>query len=161
MMDQPVTRLFAEPIISVVRSLAALLILAGGLIHLHLWDGDHRNVDNVGVMFLLNAVSSIVIAVVLVTWRHWIPVLAAFGLVIGSLVAFGISRVDWEILGFAGFDENGWNPSPEAAAAVIVEIVAAVLLVGLLAASVTPAVRPSTPPLAGRDGLSRLAPPAG
>jgi hypothetical protein len=158
------TRLLAEPVTSVVRSLAALLVLAGGLIHLHLWDGGYRNVDNVGVMFLLNAVSSIVIAVVLVTWRHWIPVFAAFGLVIGSLVAFGVSRMGWDILGFAGFEENGWNPSPEAAAAVIVETVAAVLLVWLLAASTSPVVSSQSPPppqLTGRDGLPRLAPPAG
>jgi hypothetical protein len=160
----PSARLTAEPVTSAVRSLAALLILTGGLVHLHLWDGGYRNVDNVGVMFLLNAISSIVVAVVLVTWRHWIPVLAAFGLVIGSLLAFGVSRMGWDIAGFAGFEERGWNPSPEAAVAVIVEIAAAVLLVWLLAASFSPAASAGRtalpPPVTGRDGLPRLSPPA-
>jgi hypothetical protein len=160
----PSARLTAEPVTSAVRSLAALLILTGGLVHLHLWDGGYRNVDNVGVMFLLNAISSIVVAVALVTWRHRIPALAAFGLVIGSLAAFGVSRMGWDIAGFAGFEERGWNPSPEAAVVVIVEIAAAVLLVWLLAASFSSAASAGRtalpPPVTGRDGLPRLSPPA-
>jgi hypothetical protein len=154
----------SEPAIAAVRGVAALLVLAAGLLHLHLWDGGYRHVDNIGVMFLVNAVSSIVIAVALVVWRHWIAALAAFGLVIGSLAAFGVTRMGWDLPGFSGFEENGWNPSPEAAAAVAVEIAAAALLVWTLAATFAAAparVRDQLPPpVTGRDGLPRLTPPA-
>ncbi|MDQ1425229.1 MAG: hypothetical protein QOD72_2727, partial [Acidimicrobiaceae bacterium] len=45
-----------------------------------------------------------------------------------SLLAFAISRTS---NGIFGFNEHGWNPSPEAVIAIGVEIAAAVLLVAL------------------------------
>lgn len=150
-------------LLDALPGLAALLVLAGGLLHLDLWNDGYRNVDNVGVMFLVNGVASIVVAVALVLWRHWIPALAGFGLSLGTLVAFGVSRTDWDVL---GFNEVGWNPSPEAALSVIVEVAAAVsLLVVLSAWALALAARrsgpPAPPPITGRDGLPRLTPPAG
>ena len=113
-----------------VRFAAAALIIAGGVVHWKLWDDGYKDIDNVGVMFIINVISSIGLAVALAVWRHWVPVVCSFGLTIGSLVAFGISRTDWDIL---GFNENGFDPSPEAALALIFEIGAAALLVLLIA----------------------------
>jgi hypothetical protein len=137
-----------------LQGLAALLVLTGGLVHLKLWDSGYRNLDNVGVMFLINSVSSIVIAVALVVWRHWAVVLGAFGLVIGTILAFGVSRTDWDIL---GYNEKGWTPSPEAALALVVEIAAAVLLVAV-APSVIAGNRVSEVPPGGPPALGWPAP---
>lgn len=113
-----------------LRIVAALLVLAGGVVHLKLWDDGYQDIDRVGPMFLVNVVSSIGLSVALVVWRHWLPVVASLGLAIGTLLAFGISRTSWDIL---GFNENGFEPSPEAALALVFEVGAAAVLLVLLA----------------------------
>jgi hypothetical protein len=126
-----------------VRLAAALLVLAGGLIHLKLYYDGYRDVpnDNLGRSFLLNAAGSIVLALALVTWRRWFVAAASLVLVNGSLLAFGLSRTD---RGIFGFTEAGFHPSPEAALAIVVEIAAAALLVVVLAWDLA-AMRPPAP----------------
>jgi hypothetical protein len=124
----------------VMRIVAAILILAGGVLHLRL-DTAWPN-DNVERMWLLNFIGSAVIAIALVVWKHWLPVLAGFGLTISTLVMFGLSRdvgVPFTGVGGNNFAESGWNPSPEALLSVIVEIAAAAVLVALV-----PSVLPGT-----------------
>lgn len=120
-----------------IRTAAAVLVLAGGIIHLRL-DTDFPN-HNVLRMWTLNFAGSVVVAVALVVWQHWLPVLAGVGLVNGTLLAFALSRdIGMPFTDFDGnnFVEAGWNPSPEAALSVVVEIAAAVLLVVLIPAVV-------------------------
>ncbi len=114
-----------------LRYVAAALILVGGLVHLKLYDDGYKDVpdQNLGRSFLLNAAASVVIAVALVATRHLLVLLAGLVLVNGTLLAFALSRGP----GIFGFTETGWNPSPEAAIALVCEIAAAVLLLVLLA----------------------------
>ena len=123
---------------TVVRWAAAALVLAGGLVHLNLWDGtkDWPN-DNLSRMFLLNVVASVVAAAAVAVWDHWIPVLGALAVVNGTLVAFGISRTDTgvpftNVEGLGRFTEKGFDPSPEALLALVFEIGAAAALVYVL-----------------------------
>jgi hypothetical protein len=125
-----------DPMRMAVRVVAALAVLGGGLIHLKLYGDSYRHIDTVGPMFLLNGITSVVLAVTLVVWRHWLVTLAALGLVNGSLLAFAISRTDH---GIFDFNERGFHPSPYAAWALVFEIVAAALLVVLLAWDLAPA----------------------
>lgn len=125
-----------------VRLVAAALLLGGGIVHLRLWVDGYRDIDRVGPMFIINVVASVCLAVALVAWRHWVPVVAALGLVNGSLLAFGISRTSWDVL---GFNEKGFSPSPEALLALVFEIGAAAALVVLLSWT------PLPPPFAGDD----------
>ena len=127
-----------------LRYVAAALVLAGGLVHYKLWDGtkDWPN-DNLSRMFLLNIVSSVAIAVALAVRHHWIPVVSALGLTVGSLGAFGISRTGsglpgTSVEGLGKFAEHGWSPSPEAALALLFEISASAALVALLAVTPLP-----------------------
>jgi hypothetical protein len=122
----------------VVRVVAALAVLAGGLIHLKLYDLGYKDFpnDNLGRSFLLNVVASVAIAVTLIVWRHWLVTVAALLLVNGTMFAFALSRTDHFPF---GFKEIGFNPTPYAAWALVVEIVAAALLVGLLAWELAPA----------------------
>lgn len=121
-----------------IRSAAAVLVLAGGIIHLRL-DTSWPN-NNVELMWRLNSAGSAAIAIAVVVWRHWLPVLAGLCLVNGTLFAFGLSRTDSGIpftdVDGQSFLEIRWNPSPEAALSVVVEIAAAVLLLILLPAAV-------------------------
>jgi len=112
-----------------VRLVAAILVLGGGLVHYRLWSDGYQDIDRVGPMFIVNVVASLGLAVALVAWRHWAPVVGALGLVNGTLVAFGISRTDWDIL---GFNERGFEPSPEAVLTLVFEIGAAAALALLL-----------------------------
>jgi hypothetical protein len=68
--------------------LDALLILASGAIHLHLWDIAYRHVHVLGPLFLLQAISALVIAVALVATRHLLAVGAALALVLGTIAGF-------------------------------------------------------------------------
>jgi hypothetical protein len=60
----------------------------------------------VGPAFLLNAAGGLVIAVLLVAWRHWIPPLLAMGFGVSTLAAF----VTAATVGLFGVSESwtGW-----------------------------------------------------
>jgi hypothetical protein len=115
----------------VLRLGAAALIVVGGIVHLKLYNDGYNDFPdaNLGRSFLLNAAASAVIAAAVVFARGLVPLLAGLVLVNGTLLAFALSRGP----GIFGFTETGWNPSPEAAIALISEIAAAVILRVLLA----------------------------
>jgi hypothetical protein len=114
------------------RWLAAALVLAGGAIHLKLYFDSYRDFPNanLGRSFLLNAVASLVVAVLLVVWRHPLSLVAGLVWVNATLIGFALSRTD---TGIFGFTESGFNPSPEAVLSLIFEIGAALVLLLLLA----------------------------
>ena len=114
-----------------LRFAVAALILVGGIVHLKLYNDGYKDFpnDNLGRSFLMNAAASVIIAVAVVVIPGVLPLLAGLALVDGTLLAFGLSRGP----GIFGFTETGWNPSPEAAIALICEIAAAVILLLLLA----------------------------
>ncbi len=116
-----------------IRIGAAVLLAASGAIHLRLWDDGYKDFpnDNLGRSFLLNAIGSIAIAVAIVAWQHWLPLLAGLFTTNATLVAFGLSRATDK--GIFDFTENGFSPSPEAVLALITEIGAGAAFVYLLA----------------------------
>jgi hypothetical protein len=124
----------------VLRVIGAALVLAVGAIHLQLYFDSYRHVPqaNVGRSFILNAVAALVVAIAIVVWRHWLPLVAGIVLLDATLFAFALSRTS---VGIFGFTEQGWNPSPQAALAVACEVAAAVVLVVTLALEWRPARR--------------------
>ncbi len=112
---------------------AAIALLIGGLIHLQLYFKGYRNIDKIGPSFVLNAIASGVIAAAVAWRREPIVKLAGIGLAIGTLIGFVLSR---QGDGLFDFREQGLQPSPQAALALIVEIGAIVLL----AASLVPRI---------------------
>ena len=122
-------------------------MFVSGLVHLQLYFDGYRDFPdaNLGRSFLLNAIVSVVVAIALVARNEVVVRLAAVALLVGTLVAFVLSRTDQ---GIFGFTESGLNPSPQAALALILEIVGLVLL----AATFVPAV--------GRGGQLAVAPAA-
>jgi hypothetical protein len=125
-----------------MRRLGAIAILAVGAVHLQEYLGDgYRSIPTIGPLFLLNAVSSAVVAIGLLaplerTLHH--PraelasgLLAAAGVAIaaGSLVALFIS----ENAALFGFRESGYGTA--IVLAIIAEALAVVLLAPVVALS--------------------------
>jgi plastocyanin len=117
---------------ALLRYLAAALLLIGGLVHLKLYFVEYGNLDNDNARrsVLLNVIVSVVVAIAVAVRREtWVRI-AGIVVAAGTLGAFILSRND---LGLFGFNEEGFDPSPEALIALIAEVGAIVLLAVLLA----------------------------
>lgn len=108
----------------VARLIAMAGVLAGGYIHLRLYNHGYRDIPNyaLGRSFLANVIASGLVVVVLAIWRSPLALLAGLGMAVGTLGAFARSRIG---NGIFGFSESGLEPSPEAVIALIAEIAAA------------------------------------
>ena len=85
----------------------------------------YRDIDVIGPAFLVNAVAGVVIAVLLLVWRHWVPAFLVTGFGASTLGAFVISTT----VGLFGVNETwtgGWVLT--AAASEVVCIVGGLLL---------------------------------
>ncbi len=72
------------------RLVAALAVLVSAGVHLVMWFNGVRH-QSVGPAFLLNAAGGVAIAILLVTWRHWVPLFLAAGFGVSTLAAFTIA----------------------------------------------------------------------
>jgi len=73
------------------RLIAAAGVLVSAGVHLYLWVDGVRDQHVVGPAFMVNAVAGLVIATLLMTWRHWVPLFLAAGFGLATLGAFLIS----------------------------------------------------------------------
>ena len=87
-----------------VRLLAAAAVLVSVYVHLKEWVDGFRHVHVIGPLFLVNVVAGVVIAVLLVTWRHWIAPFLAFGFGASTLGGFVIAA-EWGLFG----DHEKWQ----------------------------------------------------
>src|SRR3954463_5887590 len=71
-----------------VRWLAALAVIVSAYVHLKLWTDGMKDFDVLGPAFLANAIGGLVIAVLLVTWHHWVPAFLALGFGLSTLGGF-------------------------------------------------------------------------
>ena len=90
-----------------MRMLAAAAVLVSAAVHLKLWFDGVRDEHMVGPAFMLNAVGGVVIAILLVGWRHWVPPLLAVGFGVSTLGAFVVSAT----VGLYGVHEQ-WVGGP-------------------------------------------------
>jgi hypothetical protein len=98
------------------------LMIASGLIHLHLWDIAYRHVKTLDQLFLVQVVAALVLAVALLVTRRLIVVLASLLLMAGTIVGFLLAR-SVGIFGFKLTFSSGLSNT-----VLIIEIVAVVLL---------------------------------
>lgn len=75
----------------ILSGLTAAGVLLSADVHLQLWTEGFRTIHLIGPLFLLNAAGGLVIGVAVVTWRHWLPLLAAVGFGAATLIAFWLS----------------------------------------------------------------------
>jgi hypothetical protein len=111
-----------------LRILAALAVLVSALVHLKLWKDVFRHTDTVGPAMLLNFFGGVVIALLLISWRHWLPALLAVGFGASTLGSFIIATTS----GLYGVHEKwtGWEVFTAAAVEIVAIIVGALLLRG-------------------------------
>ena len=74
-----------------MRMIVALALLVSAGVHLKLWFDGVKSEHVIGPAFMLNAVAGVVIAVLLVAWRHWVPLFLATGFGLSTLGAFTIA----------------------------------------------------------------------
>ena len=91
-----------------LRLLTAVAVLVSGAVHLWLWYDVFRDETVVGPAFLLNAAGSVVIAVLLLRWRHWVPAFLAMGFGASTLGAFVIATTDSGLFGVHEMWKGGW-----------------------------------------------------
>jgi hypothetical protein len=116
-----------------MRIVGATAVLVSAAVHLYLWFDGFRDLHIVGPAFMLNAVGGAVIAVLLVTWRSWVPALLTAGFGVGTLGAFIVSTT----VGLFGLHERwvGWTVWTAAVAEVVAIVVGSLLVVRDLPAS--------------------------
>jgi hypothetical protein len=98
------------------------LMVASGLIHLHLWDIAYRHVRTLDVLFLVQVIAALLLAVAPVVTRHLLAVTASFVLMAGTIVGIILART----VGIFGF-KLGFS-SGLANTVLDIEIAAVVLL---------------------------------
>ncbi|WP_197029906.1 hypothetical protein [Cellulomonas sp. URHE0023] len=75
----------------VLRALLSACLMMSAVVHLFLWTDWAQSFDVVGPAFLLNGFGGIVLGVLVLVWRHWLPLLGAIGFGVATLTAFIIS----------------------------------------------------------------------
>ena len=129
----------------VARSIAAVLILAGGAVHLQLWRGGYRGIPRIGPWFMANVVISAVLAVALLVRNDARVALAGVVFSLASLGALVMSRT----IGIFGFTERTWTSSVVRATGA--EVGALLVLTVILAMHRSPRI-PVPVRSPGRDG---------
>ena len=124
-----------------VRIVAAIAVLVSAYVHLREWLDGMRDVHVIGPLFVVNIVAGVVIAVLLLTWKHWLAPFLAVGFGASTLGGFAIATTSAGLFG----DHEKWQGNYVwiAAADEVVAIIA-----GLIALSreyrTTPARQHST-----------------
>ncbi len=89
-----------------IRLFAVASLLGVGIVHLVGWFDWARYTSVVGPMFLLNVAASVVLAVAVLAWRHWLVGLATLGFGAATLGAYVMSLT----VGFFGVQEQFRTP---------------------------------------------------
>ena len=127
-----------------IRIVTAVAALVSAYVHLKLWLDGMSDVNIIGPAFLFNAVAGLVIAVLLLAWRHWAPGFLAAGFGASTLGAFLLSAT----VGLFGFHEKWVGGYVWAAAVAEVVCIVGGLLVMRTA---WPSRHPADPAAASAD----------
>lgn len=108
-----------------LRIAGAVGLLVSAAVHLTLWFDGVRN-QAVGPLFLVNAFSGVVIAGLVIWWRHWVPAFLTLGFGAATLGAFVVAST----VGLLGVHTQwqGFSVFAAAAAEIVCIVVGATLL---------------------------------
>jgi hypothetical protein len=110
-----------------LRIVTAVAVLVSAYVHLREWLDGMRDVHVIGPLFVVNVAAGIVIAALLVTWRHWLAPFLALGFAASTLGGFVIASTS---AGLFGTHEK-WQGSYVWIAAVSEAVVIMLSLVAL------------------------------
>jgi hypothetical protein len=97
------------------RIIAALAVLISAYIHLREWLDGMRHVHVIGPLFVVNIVAGVVIAGLLITWKHWLAPFLAFGFGASTLGGFTIASTSAGLFG----DHEKWQGNYVWVAAIV------------------------------------------
>lgn len=101
------------------RGLGALVAVVSAAVHLYLWFDGVKDQGTVGALFVVNVFAGIAIAVMLVLWKHWIPLFLLTGFGAATLGAFLIA-VNGELYGIhTDWSWYAWVAAASEAVAVL------------------------------------------
>ena len=103
------------------------LLSADGWVHLHLWQDGYRHIPTIGPLFLVGAVSALVVAAGLLGRPSRLIGALGIGVVLGILAGLIVSVN----VGLFGFKES--LSSPFAGESIVLEMAAALTLAGWIA----------------------------
>jgi hypothetical protein len=111
-----------------LRLASAGLLGAVGWVHLHLWESGYRHIPTIGPLFLVAAVTTLTLAVVMLARPSRLVGLLGFGTATGILAGLIVSIN----VGLFGFTES--LSAPFAVESIVLEIATATTLAGWVAA---------------------------
>lgn len=83
-----------------LRVLVILGLLGSAWVHYDLYANEgFSDIETIGPLFLVNVVAGVAIAVAVLVWHHWLPVLAAVGFGAVTLIAYLISLTPGGLFG--------------------------------------------------------------
>lgn len=88
-----------------VRIVAALAVLVSAYVHLHEWMAGMRHIHVIGNLFVVNIVAGVVIAGLLLVWRHWLAPFLAAGFGASTLGGFALATTSAGLFG----DHERWQ----------------------------------------------------
>lgn len=109
------------------RIIAAIAVLVSAYVHLYEWLNGFRHVHVIGPLFVVNIVAGVVIAVLLVTWKHWFAPFLAFGFGASTLAGFAIATTSAGLFG----DHEKWQGTYVWVAAIAEAVTVLAALVSL------------------------------
>jgi hypothetical protein len=96
------------------RIITALAVLVSVYVHLREWLDGFRHVHVIGGLFVVNIVAGVVIAGLLLTWKHWLAPFLALGFGASTLGGFAIATTSGGLFG----DHEKWSGNYVWAAAI-------------------------------------------
>src|SRR4051794_22380956 len=82
-----------------VRMAIAVAVLVSAYVHLYEWLSGMRDVHVIGPLFVVNVVAGLVIAVLLIRWRHWLALFLALGFGASTLGGFALATTSAGLFG--------------------------------------------------------------
>jgi hypothetical protein len=110
----------------------AALLASSGVIHLRLWATGYRTIPTIGPLFLLQGITGVVLAVVLLLWRRLLVVVAGVGFMVATTGGLLVS-VRFGLFGFMdtfAAPYAGLSVVLESTGAVVLGVVATLLVLG-------------------------------
>lgn len=105
-----------------LRILVVLGLLGSAWVHWDLWaEEGFDDIDTIGPLFLVNVVAGVVLAIAVLVWRHWLPVLGAIGFGAVTLGAYLLSLTPSGLFGVReqfATDAETWGVVTEAGCVV-------------------------------------------
>jgi len=96
-----------------LRAAVAASLVVSAVVHLLLWLDGFDSIPWIGPLFMVNVAAGFALAVAVLVWRHWLPLVGAVGFGLATLVAFVLSAT----VGLLGVHET-WSGTYQVTAAV-------------------------------------------